>query len=576
MADVRRRALPGLLVLIALTACSGTPRDGQVTTVRRVDPPDVDAPDDLDRLPRQLFDGPTVDMAPDEIVRQFLDAQTDGRNSHEVSRRYLASTTEWDDSERAGITVYRGVERNISTGQERAGRTSVTVVVARQALVTGGSYRPAPVAAYPIQFGLTKVQGQWRISTVPPGLLLSENRFTTAYTRVVRYFPDPQRRTLVPDPTFVATEAPLAHPAVVSLLAGPGPALQGAVRSAIPATTRLLGVTTAEDGVVTVNLSREVTGAGTEAERSALVAQLVYTVTGPEVGATGVRLQVEGQPMRLPRGDGQRPQTRADWPEYDAEAPAPDLRLFYLRSGRLYGLVDGRESVVRDAPGLTAVAVDRTATALAGVRQTSAGAEVVVGSMAGELRSRVTGSSFTRPSWGPTGAWTVRTAGGRQSVVVLGPSEDSRPATVSGVLPGQVTALQLSADGSRVAMTVRRDAQRSDLFVARVVVTEGRLSLAGATAVAPSIGNVTALGWLSAGRLVFTEARGAAIAVYRVEVDGFGLAGAGEATGLPQAPVSLVAAPGRTLIGEVAGRLYRAETAGWRAIATGGAPAYAR
>ena len=106
-------------------------------------------------------------------------------------------------------------------------------------------------------------------------------------------------------------------------------------------------------------------------------------------------------------------------------------------------------------------------------------------------------------------------------------------------------------------------------------MTDGQLSLAGATAVAPSIGNVTALGWLSAARLVFTEARGAAVAVYRVEVDGFGLAGAGEATGCRRRPTRW--SPHPDAPGRRGGRpLLRAETAGWRAIAAGTAPTYAR
>lgn len=87
------------------------------------------------------------------------------------------------------------------------------------------------------------------------------------------------------------------------------------VSTAVPAGTRLLGLTIA-DGLATVDLSEEYgsTGGGTLGEGLA-VGQVVYTLTQfPTVD--GVSFEIEGTPLEMTPGHGidlSRPQTRKDW-----------------------------------------------------------------------------------------------------------------------------------------------------------------------------------------------------------------------------------------------------------------------
>jgi hypothetical protein len=79
--------------------------------------------------------------------------------------------------------------------------------------------------------------------------------------------------------------------------AGPLPdpvaAAEAALTTAIPEGTTLLGLTIA-DGVATVDLSAEFTGAPPEA-----IAQVVYTLTGPYLGAEEVRFLIAGVPQAI-------------------------------------------------------------------------------------------------------------------------------------------------------------------------------------------------------------------------------------------------------------------------------------
>lgn len=93
--------------------------------------------------------------------------------------------------------------------------------------------------------------------------------------------------------------------ALNALLAGPNNAELGArpaMYTTIPAGTRFLGLRI-EDGVATVNLSREFESGGGSASVLGRLAQVVYTLTQfPTV--QGVRFELDGEPVEVFSGEG--------------------------------------------------------------------------------------------------------------------------------------------------------------------------------------------------------------------------------------------------------------------------------
>ena len=86
------------------------------------------------------------------------------------------------------------------------------------------------------------------------------------------------------------------------------------LRTAVPVDTRLRKVGV-EDGVAIINMSSDLVGAGGQ-EQVLAVAQLVFTATETS-GVDGVRFQLEGRLIEVPRGDGTltaAPLRRADFP----------------------------------------------------------------------------------------------------------------------------------------------------------------------------------------------------------------------------------------------------------------------
>ena len=111
------------------------------------------------------------------------------------------------------------------------------------------------------------------------------------------YFADREGRRLIPVTRYLVPDSGLARGAVQALLGGPLAEDPAAVSSAVPAGTRLLGITVS-DSIVTVDLSRAFeSGAGSATVRLRL-AQLTFTLTRL-AGVRGARLRIEGRPASV-------------------------------------------------------------------------------------------------------------------------------------------------------------------------------------------------------------------------------------------------------------------------------------
>ena len=113
----------------------------------------------------------------------------------------------------------------------------------------------------------------------------------------------------------------IATAAMTDLLAGPTPAdVAAGVASAIPAGTRLLGLTIA-DGTATVDLSGVFAAGGGSLSMAARLAQVTYTLTQfPTV--EGVVFRLDGRPLTVLGGEGIVIDHPASRSSFEALAPA--------------------------------------------------------------------------------------------------------------------------------------------------------------------------------------------------------------------------------------------------------------
>ena len=438
--------------------------------------------------------GPSNGWQPKQIVTGFLTAAAAFGNS-QVAKEYLtpqASKT-WNPSWNAYVYSNGPIVENPvlePTGSQPTGSTSGTsstsgtnnnkaakktakpqperamVVVDGkiQASLSGHGTYAAPSASTPGGprpqfFELVLLDGQWRISSAPRDLLLTQGQFTDDYELRNLYFFDPNARVLVPDPVYVplqATTGQLMTSLVYDLHTPPKDWLgAGATQTAFPPGIKVANVTVAGQ-LATVDLS----GAMTNAQKSQVSAQLLWTLVGSGQGSSqveSVQLVVNGKPY--PQGNPVQNQSQASYQPASGASSA----FYYLNSaGYLVRRADatGKQvAIAKFGTKYSQIAVSPDGKYLAALR----GGTLFIGLVDGPLMRRQ-GSGYATLSWDPNdNLWTTTTVGqifvfrtgvslsSRQAKPIAATVRDSNNGVFTG---GPFTDLQIAPDGVRVAMII--------------------------------------------------------------------------------------------------------------------------
>lgn len=457
-----RRLLTAVLVgLIAwLPGCAGVPDSSAPQAIGTVERPS----------PKQLPE-PNPAMNPDQLLREFLKATSDPANRHLAARQFLteSASKDWDDQGSALL-----IDKVVFTETRSADKVSVTMQAEILGSLsdigvfeTGEGKLPDPG---PIE--LVQTSDGWRINRLPNGVFLDWQKFQSSYKRYTLYFVDPTGKTVVPDPRYVAVSDPelLATELVNKLIAGPRPEMAKAVRNLLGPPLKMRGPVTRADGGKT-GVGRGYGGARIDLEnltttdpnsRLLLAAQLVWTLARSDVKGPYL-INADGAPLDDRFVEG--------WKTTDVAATDP-------------GAVDGVSAGVHALIGGAIVVLDgQTATKVPGFFGTmteqraatfsrsgrdiasvsgppDAGASLWIGPNGGQALRATDGRTLSRPSWALDDAvWVV--VDGNSVVRVIREEASGQPAripvdsaAVTARFPGAISELQVSRDGTRVAMVI--------------------------------------------------------------------------------------------------------------------------
>jgi sporulation and spore germination protein/immunoglobulin-like protein involved in spore germination len=232
-----------------------------------------------------------------------------------------------------------------------------------------GTATPAPSEATPPASGEPTDSPQVTPAPTPDG---------TTIVRAYFYFESiPGSSGLVPVLREVPATKAVAAAAMAALLAGPTETESGAMSSAVPAGTRVLGITI-KDGVATVDLSSEFESGGGSASASIRLGQVVYTLTQFS-SVKSVLFKIDGQTVTVFGSEGvvlDGPVARADYvdllPNIFVDRPAYGAALG--NPGRVTGSTDVFEATfritLRDGGGRVIVDQQVMATCGSGCRGT--------------------------------------------------------------------------------------------------------------------------------------------------------------------------------------------------------------
>jgi hypothetical protein len=577
--------LVGLLGGVVVAGCASMPTSGSVHDGR---PGTFDAQDSRVRvLPPPPRAGATVQ----DIVRGFLLASPTFEDGHRIAQQYLSADAQKSWHPDAGTTVYDGTQVSYDNSDLD---DHVVVTVSEVARIgADGRYEPLPAPVRkPLDFGLVKSQGQWRISDVPDGLLLSSLDVGRVYRQASLYFLDPTGQVVVPDPILLPVLPGLATTLTTRLLAGPTSWLAPGVTTAFPDGTALaVRAVKVESGVAEVRLN-DAANAATPAERQAMSAQLAWTLRQlSEVQR--IRITVNDTDFAVP---GAPVEQGVDfWNDYDPGVLSASAAGYIVRGGRL-GTFDGEFRAVSGPVGdgrarLLRPAVSPDETRVAGL--TDGGRTLVSGRLNGSVAPRpvLNEGQFAPPSWDRlNGLWTVDRSTGQ---VYTSGLDGMVTVPVAGMPQGAViTQARVSRDGVRVALVAsheRPGGRVDEVYVAVVqrgdVVQGGErrrlpLRLAGAHRIGAGLSTVRDVAWLDAQHLVVLGVEPGGVAqIYVLDVDGYSV----DPGGLPDATrsVTVAAAPGpRPILVGLSGsdgqpaQVYQSSGRNWMPLADGGDPLY--
>jgi hypothetical protein len=514
-----RRRAAGMALLLALATAAGCASVPETSTVRVLR--QIGSGEDQVVAP-----GPVEGSNPLDLVRDFVFASGGSSERHGSARRFLAPEAEgWDDA--AGLTVLGGQFDTVPAPAAASLSTGTTTIRIRGTaigrLTSSGSFEPEQ-STFQRDVTVVRRDGEWRISSLPPGVVVPLSVFRDNYKPVRTWFVDPVRRMAVADHRHVPSVPSRAQAARVMelLLAGPSGALLGAAVSLLPPGAQLRSnVTVGADGALVVDLTR--LGDLDTPSRMLLAAQVVLSLSEVNVGR--VRLLVDGEPL-VP---GRQDLTREDVAALSAVVqPAADVPGLVVAGGRVRQLSGPEPSAPLPGPAgdgtydVESAASPVDGRRLAAVARLAGRRTLLVGGGAegGISAVSLTADTMTRPSWTPTGGevWTVLDSAVVARVVV---DDSAEPRT------GQVNADELAALGPIVDLRLSRDGMRvlavvaGGLYTGAVVRSiDGEVAIRNIRRLRPDdLGEVVAADWRSGDSIVAISGSGEAL-VAQVAVDG--------------------------------------------------------
>ena len=450
------RRTPAFVALIAATAiflagCTGIPTTGQVQRSDvEVEPPAAE----IEFVPASPVPGDSQEG----ILRGFIDAASSPQNDFAVARQFLSSTfaPEWDPN--ASVTVDNGSREFLITSDVSMSiRTDIDATVTATGNYTDFDSR-LPTT---LDFGFSLEDGEWRIASAPPGVVLERFTFDQIFAEHALYFFDPAFSQLVPDVRYFASRASTPTRIMKALLAGPSAWLAegNAVVSAYPPGTQLVADTVPITGT-TASVDVTAPALDTTSETKRRMLRQAAASLGSLSSIFTVQLSIEGVPQDI---SAQADEATDGYPQV---SPLPLVfangRFGYLQpDGSLNEISRISEAVASFAPSAAAysdrhrAATVNTDDGLYLVR--SSGSTALVDSRA-DLVAGVFdyfGYVWSVPRTQPNALFASTISGVKRIVTTPWP-EDS-----------QVVSMSLSREGTRIAAVIKSGSDTS-LYVSGI------------------------------------------------------------------------------------------------------------
>lgn len=538
---------------LLLTACGSMPVTGDVKA--------VDASQPGDSQVQVYAVAPREGATPNEVVDGFLESMTSDDSDFQTTRKYLTpeASKSWKPSALTTVLAKAPNRSDRPVHESDRSTTEVSYTLSGEKVATvdeQNAYQPLAPADYTGAVHLVRRNGpdgkEWRIDTVPDGLVLGQSDFKRLYRSVNKFYfatgLSEAESTLVADPVYIrnrtdpTTGMDTVTQAVRSLLGGPTDWLRPVVRSRFPAGTKLrkdvISLTPDDRNVLKVPLNKKADGAGQRSCRM-MASQVLFTLRDlTSARVEQVELQrSDGSPLCVLGSD------QAEEYAPDGSSGGPDSQYFVDAKGHVqripgstrgsgepepvpgpFGAGPARVSevgVARDEQLAAALSQHRDALYVASITEDGQLPAPAVTSGASSADRRL-----TAPSWDGRGdLWVADQDPDNPRLLRLaGGAGKPQEVTVPSLNGSRITGLRLSSDGVRIALLLTSDGHTT-LKIGRIErhgpQDKPKVSVVDLRQAAPQLADVTAMSWSGGSRLVVVgKEQGGVQQVRYVQADG--------------------------------------------------------
>jgi hypothetical protein len=515
----------GICGAALLVGCSSMPDSGGLT--------DVDTTPQQDSQVRVFAVPPQDNAQPSKIVSGFLEALTSDDPKYETARQYLTKTASDSWKPELSTTVLADgplLDTYSLDGHEDSDALTFTLTGTKVAKIDAQqAYSPAD-GAYKALVHLTrdKKTKQWRIDSLPQGVVMAKSDFQRNYMSVNKYYftsgtaiamaPQP---VAVADPVYVRRRVDPVTQTVRLLLNGPTNWLDPAVWTSFPSGTAMqknvTRLTPDDQNKLTVPLNANA-GHVSELKCNEMAAQLLFTVQSLTPALKQVELR-SGSSRLCSLSEG-----LAGTVASRASTEHPDYLYFIDSRHRLARMSADSNSIKAElVPGvlgegnklLRSAAVSRDERTAAGVSADGKYLYIAAlgskGSFDGPaLVSHGTTDQdrLTAPSWdGRDELWVADRDPDNPRLLVLEQGNDEPLVVQVPELTGRIKAVRVAADGVRIALIMEEGSKQS-LLVGRIEREEDEdgdrstLSLNEMRVVTPQLEQIRAISWAGDSKMV--------------------------------------------------------------------------
>ncbi len=467
---------------------------------------------------------PEPEEGPANLLSGFIDDLVSDEADYRTAKEYLAEPKAWNPG--AQVTVLDDIQQTLVSGSATSGRMTFEVSGQVEATLDASHTFSPPKSqtrfSEPFVFEKNP-QGNWQITDLPQGLIISQSDFVRLYESADLYFPTKGSSSsngtppMVADPIWVRSRIDPLKAAAQALVNGASSWLGPVVGTAFEPGVSVESVTVGTDGTAKVVLGSKDAGLLNSPSACAeMAAQMYLTLNSvPTQQALQAGQQITSAALFQGDADNAACSASSSSAYTSAQTPAPDTAYFVDSSGHLQSLDVGKgrvESVSgllepASVPGIGAFAVAPGGTGQVAVVSPDGEAlyvstlQATTAPTRPALQSLVKGG-LSSPSWDVTGTlWVTDSdpAADSQVMAVLPGSSTHVPVTVEGLPAGAtVKGLRVAADGARIALIVGNGSE-STVEVGAVqrsgTSTDPELRIIALHPIAPALTGVKAVTW---------------------------------------------------------------------------------